>query len=494
MYKEGSVYRKTTYQFPDKVKECTTSLFLKAIIETEYWQPIKKVILIGTTSSSWNVLVPDGVENTDLGVKIIDECEKNAFCDESKKELETKLSEWYNNIKFEIAIHTNEVNEANVGMVFNKYMDIPGMLEPETDILFDITHGFRSMPLLIFQSLQLNSSLIKGRKVELVYGEYIKDKEISYVRDLTKYWDYYEISSAIKLFDEKWDGKILAEKIKPYWESGSKFLLRFTEIVECNFSLQIPEALKQLKNALTDYKETNEHQWVTDVWKRLDNIYKELNQKDSEKYPVAKTVWEYSKLLRDKKMITQAVIALQVVPETAIAEKYNPSKIGDFGWFNGYFDEKKSMKIEGVGDKKLKQKDSENYPVAKTVWEYSKLLRKKNLITQAIIALQVVTETAIAEKYDPTKIGDYSWFRGYFNVKHSIKFKGKGETKLDNICKKNYEMKSSLNKLEDQRNQIAHGGWKDKKGKYPNQTDIKLTLQTIDNYIKEFLIALDEEK
>jgi len=147
----------------------------------------------------------------------------------------------------------------------------------------------------------------------------------------------------------------------------------------------------------------------------LSEIYKRLYQKDDEKYRIAKIVWEYSKYLREKELITQAIIAMQVVPETAIAEKYDPSKIGDFGWFNGYFDEKKSQKIEGIGDKELKK-----------------------------------------------------------------------------IRKKNSKLSSSLGQLERLRNQIAHGGGKDKKGNYPHHANIRGILKPTDSAIEELFKALDE--
>jgi CRISPR-associated Csx2 family protein len=414
---EKEKYIDTVYQFPDGKKQPPTNIFLKAILEAEYWTPIKKVILVGTTSSSWDVLIP---YKTDFWRKVLDECKMNAFSDESKNELELKLSELYNNIKFEIVVHTNEFTEENVLTVFNKYLDIPKLIEPETKILFDITHGFRSMPLLILQSLQVNASKIYGRKVVLIYGEFIDKEKISLVRDLSEYWEYYEISLAIKMFEDKLNGKVLAKKIERYWKKGSECLIKLSDIVECNFSLQICEVLKDIKDALKDYSEEGKLLWVNDVRERLDKIYKELQT--------------YS---------------------------------------------------------------HENYPIAKTVWKYSKLLRTKNLVTQAVIALQVVVETSIAEKYaknDPSKIGDYSWYNGYFNKKKSIKVNGIGETKLNNICKKNKELGDTLDELEIQRNNIAHGGGKNKKGKYPNLTDVKLLLQKIDHYIMELFTILDKEK
>lgn len=415
MYKKEGGYRDTVYKFPDGTKY-ETRIFLKAILETKY-HPIKKVILIGTTSSSWDVLIPAETEK-DFWTKIKNECENNVFSDESKNELGKKLSEWNNDIKFEIVVHSNEFNHDNVEKIFAKYLDIPDLIEPETKILFDITHGFRSMPLLIFQSLQLNAVKIYGRKVELIYGEFIEEEKISYVRDLSDYWDYYEISSAIKLFDDKLNGRVLAYKINKYWEKGYRCLLTLSDIVECNFSLQIRDALKEIKEALKDYNEKGKPQWVNDVRDKLNDIYK-----------------------------------------------------------------------------KLKQNESENYPLAKTIWEYSKLLRKKNLLTQAIIALQVVTETAIAEKYDPSKIGDFAWFNGYFDNKLSKKVPGEGEKYFKNIRNKNNFLNPPLNQLEVQRNQIAHGGGIERKtGKYPSQAEIKRTLETIDEAIKELFTALNKEK
>jgi CRISPR-associated Csx2 family protein len=399
MNKSG--YETTTYQFPDeKTSEYRTSLFLEAIIRSNIW-PVKKVILIGTRTTSWDALIPnrDSDENLGLWQKILDECEnkENGISDESVRELESRLPGWYNNIKFKIMPpHTDQISFANVEDVFSVYAEIPNELETDTDILFDITHGFRSMPLLVFQSLQLNSLAIAGKKVKLIYGEYIRNEKISCVRDLSRYWDYFEISAAIKLFNDKFEGKPLAEKIKPYWESGAKCLVRFSEIVECNFSLQLPDFLKQLRNALNDFNGEGNPQWVTGVKNQLDKIYRRLTPKQQENYTVAKSVWEYANLLYEKELVTQAVIALQVAVETTITEKYDKSKIGDYDWFYGY-----KEYIDGQVQK------------------------------------------------NP----------------------GTGYAYLNKIRKQDNTMSSAIGQIERLRNQIAHGGGKDRKGNYPHQSN-----------------------
>ena len=413
MYKKEGGYRKTTYQFPGTYKSHETTLFLEAVLKTTY-RPIKKVILIGTRTSCWDMLIVDPDNNEDLFFKIHSECRNSdGISDISLVELESLLSKWHN-IPVKIIVHTNEINRENVESVFSAYGSIPGLLEPETDILFDISHGFRSMPLLVFQSLQLNASKLFGRRVELIYGEYIENEQISYVRDLSEYWNYYEIGSAIKLFEERLDGKLLAEKIEPFWESGAKFLIRLSEIVECNFSLQIPDALKQLKNALKDFNEAGRPQWVIDVKNIHKEIFMKLSVKDNDKYPVARTVWQYSQLLREKKLITQAVIALQVVVEASITEKMDRSKIGDYVWFN--CDNPMSLGLRENANQQLKE-----------------------------------------------------------------------------IRRNHKKIKEPLEQLEYLRNQIAHGGGKDRNENYPHQANINGILKHIDDAIQELFTILDQD-
>jgi hypothetical protein len=141
-------------------------------------------------------------------------------------------------------------------------------------------------------------------------------------------------------------------------------------------------------------------------------------------------------------------------------------------------------------NEKIKPNEKEPYRVATTVWNYSRLLRKKKLITHAVIALQVVIETIITEEYDYTKIGDYGWFNGYFDKKESKKIEGIGDTRLKEVYKKNHKLGSKLGQLEGLRNQIAHGGGKDRKGNYPHQANINGILKSIDDDIQELINEL----
>jgi CRISPR-associated Csx2 family protein len=364
-------YETTTYQFPDTGKMWKTSVFVEAILKTEY-RHIKKVILVGTLTSNWDLLIVDRDNNEDIYLKISEECNKNGISDESIKELKSRLQEWYN-IPFEIIYHKARISSDTIVDIFFRYEKIPGLLADNTNILFDITHGFRSMPLLVYQSLQLNLDLQKtfDREVEVIYGELnYGEGKISPVHDLSEYWEYYEINSAIKLFEDKLDGRLLANKLDQPWKSGAKFLRRLSDIVECNFSLQIPEALKELKNALKDFNDKEKPLWVIEVRNKLAEIHKKLSVKEDERFPVAKIVWEYSKLLHEKKLITQEVIALQVVVETAMTEKIDGPKsvkIGNYDWFRT--DDPLSIGLKQSGIQQLRKICRKNKKIKQPLWQ-----------------------------------------------------------------------------------------------------------------------------
>lgn len=372
MYKEG--YRKTVYKFPDGQK-FETQLFLNAIFECKY-RDIKKIILVGTRTSSWDALIKDfddGGDTEKLWETIYNECSsKNGITDESIKMLSDYLKKEYG-MDVVLKIHTDKVDLDTSEEVFSCYKSLVPEIADDSDVLFDITHGFRSMPILMYQTLQFVFANNAGRKVELIYGEYIQSEKISYVRDLSKYWELAQATDAVSVFSKKLDGNKFADMMEPYWKDGAKVIRRISDTVQTNFSLQIVETIRNIKNVLKNYPE-NMPSWGAEV------------KQEMEKF-------------------------LQLLDETS---------------------------------------------QAKTFYNYAQFLYEKHLNTQAIITLQVATETAIAEKYgDESKIGDYDWWQGT------------GKNSLRDIKDNDSKMQKSLGNLERFRNQIAHGGGKNRLGGFP---------------------------
>lgn len=315
MYKKEGGYRITTYLF-NNGKTYESRLFFDAILKTEF-KPIKKIIFIGTYTSSWDVLIDDK-KDSNLWADVYEEINEKGLSPDSEliPKIKAHLKEQYS-VEIEILIHTNIIDADTTEEIFNIYKSVVPYIREDSNVLFDITHGFRSMPILMYQALQFASSgKTKLQNVELIYGEYIENEKISYVRDLSKYWHYARITDAISVFKAKLDGFALANLLEKEYSSYSKVINKISGIVQTNFCLQIIEVLSQLKNVLAENHETPPF-WFSDIKSFLADFYKKIYSLKSE----ARTIFNFAKYLRERDLNTQAIISLQIAVETACAEK-----------------------------------------------------------------------------------------------------------------------------------------------------------------------------
>ncbi|MGN0731774.1 MAG: TIGR02221 family CRISPR-associated protein [Treponema sp.] len=337
-------YQKTKYIFPNK-KECETKIFLEALLKTEY-KEFSKIIMVGTQTSAWEMLVED---NEELYLEASEAREKKNFSLELKNKIEQYLSQRINKPVL-IKYHTDKIDSDTALSIFDLYSSIIPEITDDS-ILFDITHSFRSMPILLYQALQFsifNSEKIKN--VELVYGEYISSEKVSYVRNLSNYWKYSQITNAISIFEEKLDGFLLANLIEKEWEAGSKAIKRFSEAVQTNFCIQIVEVSRQLSNSLNKFPE-NAPLYLTKVKESVKKICSLINSKEIK---LSVSLYNFSKFLYEHKLNVQAVICLQVAVEVAVCEKFAGSeRIGDYDWWQDY-GKAELKKIENKNVKNLK--------------------------------------------------------------------------------------------------------------------------------------------
>ena len=342
--KKDGEYQSTKYVFPDK-KEFETKKFAEALLGQNY-RNFSKVIFVGTTTSAWEMF-SEG--NDDLCMKLMEARSNRSFSDELKKELECYLSEKLQ-IPVVIKYHTDKIDEDTSLEIFNLYSSIVPEIT-DKNVLVDITHSFRSMPILLYQAMQFSvSQNEKIKNVELVYGEYTSDKKCSYVRNLTSYWKYSQITNVISIFEEKLDGFVLADLIEKEWESGSKAIKRFSEIVQTNFCLQIVEVYKQLRNSLKKYPE-NAPAYLDKVKNSVEKICRLIN---AENKKLSLSLYEFSKFLYEHKLNIQAVICLQVAVEGAICERFaSENQLGNYDWWKDY-GQNELRKIESENKKDLK--------------------------------------------------------------------------------------------------------------------------------------------
>jgi CRISPR-associated Csx2 family protein len=331
-------YEETDYTF-ENGKHFKTRLFMQALLECKY-KEINQLIILGTDTSSWDCLIDKDNDNRDeiieLWSNLFDQCESKEVGESPKgvsrdnlDSLEKYLSERFS-IEVLIKEHTHLIDNNTAKELFECYTEATNLVKKGNDILFDITHGFRSMPVLLYQSLQYSLSQTGNRSLDIVYGElFINDKSKGHVRNLSNYWNYSELSIALNVFNTKLDGFKLAELIEPYWSLGSKAIKRFSEIVQTNFSLQICDVIPQIRNALDKYPK-DAPKWLESIKPVLEKICKLVDNNS-----IAKTLYNYSVFFFEHKLNVQAIITLQVAVETSIVEKFGkPDYIGDYNWWH----------------------------------------------------------------------------------------------------------------------------------------------------------------
>lgn len=330
-------YKETDYSF-ENGKHFKTRLFMQALLECKY-KEITQVILLGTDTSSWDALVDKDSDERDETIELwsdlVDQCETKetekqpvGVTRENLDRLEKYLSDRFS-IEVLIKAHTHLVDNNTSKDLFDCYTSVAALVRKGNNILFDITHGFRSMPVLLYQSLQYSLSQSTNRSVNIVYGELdLSDKSKAYVRDLSEYWTYSELAIALNVFKNKLDGFKLAELLEPYWPAGSKAIKRLSEIIQTNFALQILEVSRQLRNALDRYPE-KAPSWLAQIKPLIECVCKLIDEKS-----MSKTLYNYSLFLYEHHLNVQAVITLQVAVESAIVEKYGSSnQLGDYNWW-----------------------------------------------------------------------------------------------------------------------------------------------------------------
>lgn len=323
-------YRKTTYRFPSG-KEFTTSVFLEALLKTGF-RDFQQIFITGTYTSDWGTLLSAVKgKHEDFHLALLEEQEKNNRIPDSMIEtLQQILTDEFR-IPVTIRAHVPKIDSETIDNIFSSYMETMKFITSDIPILLDITHGFRSMPLLLYQTLQYSVTDGRRRMIELVYGEYIDTEKISFVRDLSRYWFYSEYTTALHLLRERLDGFLLARLIENEWVEASNWLEKFSGIVQTNFCLQIDDCLRNLKNVLEKKQQTKGSApwWIKAVEDELKKICKRLI-KSSQSSSLA----EYSIFLAEKEMYTQSIISLQTAVECKIMEYLMKKEmIGDYDFW-----------------------------------------------------------------------------------------------------------------------------------------------------------------
>jgi len=333
-------YQETTYEFSDGFISKNTCLFMEALKEHNNPQ-VSKIIIVGTRTSSWYALT---AFDSDLWWKIYEEVDNKNVRGGIQRDTIEELGKELNKdpkIGYELHVHAATFEPKTQEDIFNVYYkDVFLALSKQKGqkhLIIDITHGYRYLPVLMLQMLQLTESLLNIEDLRIVYGEYNAEEGKAYARDLTSFWQLYEANRDLQAFKKSFEGIGLARAIKNGSDKNKKledWIRSFSGVVKSNYCLLIGNAVNALKEIdLVEYGKQGAWQ------KELADFLKEeiLDKIDTSK-PLSRQIFAYSKVLNKRNLQIQAFIALKVTLEVFMAEKDNPEKnIGNYeytkkGW------------------------------------------------------------------------------------------------------------------------------------------------------------------
>ena len=316
-------YRKTTYDFGGGITYETTC-FPDAIRLSGKFE-FDKVMLIGTYTSSWSTLLESDSSSEELWLNLKEKEEKNLpLCTEDEKLLRKTLETLWGK-KVVLYINEQELREDNCEKLLHHYMGI--LLDSGSDILLDITHGYRWMPILLTSVLQLSDSYQRtgaGKNIEILYGEL--GGKVSPVRKLDILTKGQDISNAVALFFQKFEAEPLVKLLDPHWKSGAEAIRKLALNVQGNYFLPLLLDLRQddfppgpivlqLKNALKDFVSDAQPAWVVSVHKELKNIAEKLLEKSA-----VQRFANLAELLAECRYYGQAVLLVCLAAEQSLIE------------------------------------------------------------------------------------------------------------------------------------------------------------------------------
>jgi len=309
---EKPVYQEATYIHGDQKEQ--DRVFLPALLRMNLYN-IQRVVVLGTTTSLWECLVPD---TDSLHLDLWNDVRfESGVSKDLLKRLEEFLSDKYK-VEIETYASPTEINAGNAFTEMAGYAELLKRTPEDHEILVDFTHGFRSLPMLLLSALQYQSALshqVTGPKVRLVYAEFRGAENESPVHRLDSIWESMEIAEAARLFFDRFDGELLAEVLQPVWPKLAKALRRLSGILMANYASRLEEVLRQFGKVLGN-PPANPPAWLPELTDRMQSFHKELSHKNSHE-----TLFKLSGMYQQRRLWALAVITLYQCLEAGFCER-----------------------------------------------------------------------------------------------------------------------------------------------------------------------------
>ena len=276
-------YEKAKYEIDGQLYEET---FVTKALDTHY--NIDKVFYIGTLKSMWEEVYRSyrDVENLDEDVYFQLADEIDSFDERSDVENNNQMIKdvfkSQDKILPIIIKYGLDKNELNYNIA--EIIKIEEAINNGDEIYLDITHGFRSLPLIVMNVLNYLSDVsIKNFTIKgISYGMFeAKKDDITPVVDLDIVTELHENIKAAHEFNHYGNAYLFSDLVSENCKSMSKILKEFSDSKSLNHIYDLKNKINQFNSFKKEYENLSPIQKIT-IPKTIDNFVKRFNQNDSD--------------------------------------------------------------------------------------------------------------------------------------------------------------------------------------------------------------------
>jgi CRISPR-associated Csx2 family protein len=207
-------------------------------------------------------------------------------------------------------------SEAELWQIFDA---ITKVVQEGDAIVLDITHGFRSLPLLAVLSVAYLRQVCGVSQVRILYGAFEArnpQDNSTPVFDLTPFVSLLDWLTAAKMFMETGDGRELARLIRtipdlPQQQDDiSTHLENLYTYLMLNRAQSIPDSLRQFTQSVEAISSTNlsgQAKPLAAILQHIIDTYKDINNPDKSESEIQLILWYYER----KHMLQAATLAAE---------------------------------------------------------------------------------------------------------------------------------------------------------------------------------------
>lgn len=233
--------------------EYETPFFAHAVLQSAWGRSVDEVLLLGTRTSTWAALIYeydaeesalyDALEAETVGP------DASGASDENLERLGDLLSRrWNRRVRCQPLAH-KEIDDSVAPELASMVVDALAAAGPNRQLLLDVTHGWRTMPLLVLVAHQIADALQPGlaARTRVVYGELAGTRARGVA--FTGLQTLAATATAVRRFEETLDGRDLAAVLRPEAPALAEAVERFGGIILSNALRRLGEVVRALENA-----------------------------------------------------------------------------------------------------------------------------------------------------------------------------------------------------------------------------------------------------